>query len=116
MTPTLRKTDQGTYACMCCGSLLFSAADTFDAGTGSPNRSENFSETIARGVVETRTERDWFMSRTSVHCAGCHAHLGQRFDDGPEPTGQRYAIDPASLSFRPDHVTSGDVTGDSNAP
>jgi peptide-methionine (R)-S-oxide reductase len=88
----------GTYRCVCCDALLFDADTKFDAGCGWPS----FSAEIAQGRIERVVDHSHGMVRVEVRCQQCGAHLGHVFDDGPEPSGERYCINSASIDFRPD--------------
>ena len=87
----------GRYRCAGCGLDLFDSADKFESGTGWPS----FTRPLTPESVATRRDRSFFMVRTEVHCPRCGGHLGHVFDDGPEPTGQRYCMNSAALDFEP---------------
>ena len=87
----------GTFVCAACGLPLFRSKAKFDSGTGWPS----FYEPIP-GALATRRDFKLIWPRTEYHCARCGGHQGHVFDDGPQPTGQRYCNNGVAIEFVPE--------------
>lgn len=99
--------DDGTYHCIVCDTALFTSDAKFESGSGWPS----FFDTVGPDAVEIHTDSSHGMVREEAVCANCGAHLGHRFPDGPQPTGQRYCMNSASLRLDRDRIGD-DVTPD----
>lgn len=87
--------EEGTYTCAGCGHKLFASKHKFESGTGWPSYYTPYSQY----AVKMNSDNTHGMSRVEVVCGKCDGHLGHVFEDGPAPTGMRYCINSASLSF-----------------
>ena len=86
----------GVFVCAGCDLPLFTSAMKYESGTGWPS----FFTTIP-GAFGKSTDYKLVLPRTEYHCAKCGGHHGHVFDDGPQPTGQRWCNNGVALKFIP---------------
>ncbi len=85
---------KGTFHCAGCDLPLYASETKYDSGTGWPS----FYQPLPN-AVGTRPDRGLLGTRTEVHCRRCGGHLGHVFNDGPKPTGLRYCMNGAAMTF-----------------
>ncbi|MBM4264286.1 MAG: peptide-methionine (R)-S-oxide reductase MsrB [Deltaproteobacteria bacterium] len=84
----------GVFACAGCDLPVFTSEMKYESGTGWPS----FFTTIP-GVFGTSTDFKLLLPRTEYHCIRCGGHHGHVFNDGPQPTGQRWCNNGLALKF-----------------
>jgi peptide-methionine (R)-S-oxide reductase len=96
-SPLNQEKRAGTFVCAACFFPLFESKAKYESGTGWPS----FFEPIP-GHLETKRDFKLILPRTEYHCARCGGHQGHVFNDGPEPTGQRFCNNGVAVLFVPE--------------
>ena len=88
--------NEGSFNCKCCNANLFKSSTKYDSGCGWPR----FYDQISPEAIIKKNDNSYGVNRIEILCAKCDSHLGHIFDDGPNPTGQRYCVNSLSINYK----------------
>ena len=95
-SPLNNEKRSGVFVCVGCDLPLFTTEMKYDSGTGWPS----FFTSIP-GHMATKKDYKLIWPRTEYHCIRCGGHQGHVFNDGPQPTGERWCNNGVALKFIP---------------
>lgn len=87
----------GIFVDILSGEPLFSSRDKYDSGTGWPS----FTQPIDDEFIVKKTDYKLLYPRTEVRSKYADNHIGHVFNDGPEPTGERWCMNGFAMRFIP---------------
>lgn len=90
----------GMYACVACGTPLFSSDSKYESDIPGLAGWPSFAEVAGSDAVELKDDDSFGMHRIEVVCKTCGGHLGHVFDDPGSPTGKHYCINSVCLDFQ----------------
>ena len=92
--------EKGMYVCAGCGNPLFSSDTKYESGSGWPS----FWKPLEPANIKTGSRLSGLGMWAEVRSAHADSHLGHVFDDGPQPTGERYCMNSVSLKLQKNGV------------
>jgi|TARA_B110000305_G_scaffold26947_2_gene24794 peptide methionine sulfoxide reductase MsrB len=85
--------ENGFYLCKKCNSPLYESKNNYDSNSND----KSFDNSIENKV---KFNQHYNESKTELKCMKCGTKIGNVWNDGPEPTGNRHCVSRNALIFK----------------